>query len=172
MEYPQLIRERYSVRKLSDKPVEPEKFAAILEAARVAPTAANKQPYRLLAIRDAKGMEKLATCTQYTFGAPAAVILCGCVDEAWVRPHDKQNAMFIDAGIVGAHIALAIHDLGLGSTWVGYFDPIETRKQFNIPAELEPLAIFPFGYPSAEAKPAHLHAKRRALEETVTYDSF
>ena len=65
MEYGQLIRDRYSVRRLSDRPVEDERLAAVLEAARVAPTAVNKQPQRILVLRSAGGMEKLKTCTPY-----------------------------------------------------------------------------------------------------------
>lgn len=120
MEYSQLIKERYSVRKFSDKPVEDAKLAAILEAARVAPTAVNKQPQRILVIRDAAGMEKLKACTPYTFGAPMALAVCGHRDEAWVRPYDGYNSAIIDAAIIGTQIMLAVHDLGLGSTWVGH----------------------------------------------------
>ena len=172
MEYSQLIKERYSVRKFSDKPVEDAKLAAILEAARVAPTAVNKQPQRILVIRDAEGMEKLKACTPYTFGAPLALAVCGHRDEAWVRPYDGYNSAIIDAAIVGTQIMLAVHDLGLGSTWVGHFDPALFRESFRPPDNIEPVALFPIGYPAAEAKPSPLHGKRRPLEETVIYDSF
>ncbi|CAK7006401.1 MAG: Albonoursin synthase [Desulfovibrio sp.] len=172
MEYAQLIKERYSVRKLSDRPVEEEKIAAILEAARVAPTAVNKQPQRLLVIRNAEGMEKLKACTPYTFGAPMAIAVCCNHDEAWVRPFDQYNSAVIDASVVATQVMLAIHDLGLGSTWVGHFDPAAFRKAFNLPGNIEPVAVFPIGYLAPDAKPAHLHEKRRPLEETVVYETF
>lgn len=171
MEYGTLIRERYSVRKFADRPVEEKTLAAILEAARVAPTAANKQAWRILVIRKS-GMEKLANCTPYTFGAPMALAVCCNRSEAWVRPYDGDNAGVIDAAIVGTHIMLAVHDLGLGSTWVGHFDPAAFRAAFTLPESLEPVALFPIGYPAPEAKPAHLHEKRRPLQETVAYDAF
>jgi len=172
MEYSQLIKERYSVRKLDSRPVEEEKIAAILEAARVSPTAVNKQPQRILVLRDAKSMEKLKECTPYTFNAPMALAVCCNRDEAWVRPYDNYNSGVIDASVIGTHIMLAIHDLGLGSTWVGHFDPVMFRKLYNLPDNIEPVVIFPIGYLAPEAKPAHLHEKRRPLEETVVYESF
>ena len=172
MEYSQLIKERYSVRKLDSRPVEEEKIAAILEAARVSPTAVNKQPQRILVLRDAQSMEKLKECTPYTFNAPMAIAVCCNRDEAWVRPYDNYNSGVIDAAVIGTHIMLAIHDLGLGSTWVGHFDPVMFRKLYNLPDNIEPVVVFPIGYLAPEAKPAHLHEKRRPLEETVVYETF
>ena len=172
MEYGQLIRDRYSVRQFSERPVEDDLVAAILEAARVAPIAVNKQPQRILVLRSADGMEKLKTCTPYAFNAPMALIVCRRKDEAWVRPYDGDNSGVIDASIVGTHIMLAAHDLGLGTTWVGHFDPAVLRRVFNLPDAVEPVVIFPLGYPAAEAKPSHMHAKRRPVAETVVYESF
>ncbi len=172
MEYSQLIKERYSVRKFSTQPVEEAKAAAILEAARLAPTAANKQPQRILVLRGAADMEKLKSCTPYTFHAPMALAVCCNKDEAWVRPYDGYNSAVIDAAIVGTHVMLAAHDLGLGSTWVGHFDPAIFRQLFRLPDNVEPVALFPLGYPAPDAKPAPQHQSRRPLAETVVYDAF
>lgn len=172
MEYLQLVKERYSVRKFSDRQVEESKVEAILEAARVAPTAVNKQPYRILVLRKPESMEKLKECTPYTFRAPMALAVCSHKDEAWVRPYDNLNSGTIDASVVGVHIMLAVHDLGLGATWVGHFDAAAFSSAFNLPEMIEPVAIFPIGYPAEEAKPAHLHAERRPLSETVVHETF
>lgn len=172
MEFMQLIRDRYSVRKLSPKPVDDATVQAILEAARVAPTAVNKQPQRILVLKKPESMAKLKECTPYTFDAPMALAVCCNLDEAWVRPYDARNSGVVDASVVAAHIMLAVHDLGLGTTWVGHFDPVAFRKLFNLPLNVEPVAIFSIGHLAPEAKPAHLHAKRRPLEETVVYESF
>ena len=172
MEFSQLIKDRYSVRKFSTQPVEESKIAAILEAARVAPTAVNKQPQRILVLRSPESMKKLEDCTPYTFGAPMAIAVCCRLDEAWVRPYDSYNSGVIDAAVVGTHIMLAMHDLGLGSTWVGHFDTAAFRQKYNLPDTVEPVVVFPIGYLAPDAKPAHLHAKRRPLEETVVYESF
>lgn len=172
MEYNQLIKERFSVRKFSPQLVEENKITAILEAARVSPTAVNKQPQRILVIREQSGMEKLKSCTSYTFNAPVALVVCYNRDEAWVRSYDDANSGIIDASIVGTHIMLAIHNMGLGSTWVGHFDPAGLKKAFNLPEPIEPVVIFPIGYPAADAKPAPPHGKRRPLAEIAVYDSF
>lgn len=172
MEFLQLIKDRYSVRKISNEPVDEAKVTAILEAARVAPTAVNKQPFRILVLRDAKSMEKLKSCTPYTFDAPMALVVCECKDEAWVRPYDNYNSGVIDAAVIGTHIMLAVHDLGLGTTWVGHFDPVALKAAYNLPNTMEPVVVFPIGHLAPEAKPAHLHEKRRPLSETVVYESF
>lgn len=172
MEYSDLIQQRYSVRKFSKQPVEDSAVQAILEAARLAPTAVNKQPQRILVLRGKESMDKLKTCTPYSFHAPMALAVCCHTEEAWIRPYDNYNSGVIDAAIVGTHIMLAVYNLGLGSTWVGHFDPVEFRRVFNLPANIEPVAIFPIGHPAPDAHPAPQHEKRRPLEETVVYDSF
>ena len=101
-----------------------------------------------------------------------ALIVCRRKDEAWVRPCDGDNSGVVDASIVGTHIMPAAHGLGLGTTWVGHFDPPVLRRAFNLPDDMEPVAIFPLGYPAADAKPPHLHGKRRPVADTVVYESF
>ncbi|MBO4300134.1 MAG: nitroreductase family protein [Desulfovibrio sp.] len=172
MEYSTLIHERYSVRKFSPEPVDENSIQAILDTARLAPTAVNKQPQRILVLRSAESMEKLRKATTYLFNAPMALAVCCNRDEAWVRPYDQYNSGVIDAAIVATHIMLKVHDLGLGATWVGHFDPAAFRKVFNLPGYVEPVAIFPIGHPADDAKPSPMHGKRRPLEETVVYDHF
>lgn len=172
MDYSTLIAERFSVRKFSDKPVDADLVQAILEAARLAPTAVNKQPQRILVLRAAASMEKLKKATNFTFDAPMAMVVCCNRDEAWVRPCDQNNAGIIDACIVATHIMLKVHDLGLGATWVGHFDPAVVRAEFQLPANIEPVVIFPIGHPADDVKPSPLHRKRRTLEQTVVYEHF
>lgn len=172
MDFSKLAADRYSVRKFSSDPVSDADLSAILEAARLAPSAVNKQPWRILVLRKPESMEKLRECTKYTFDAPLALAVCAVPGEAWVRPFDNDNAALVDAGIIATHIMLAVHSLGLGSTWVGYFDPAAFRKAFNLPDTVVPVAVFPIGHPAPDAKPAPMHASRKALSETVVYDSF
>ena len=95
-----------------------------------------------------------------------------CALRSWVRPHDQDNSAVVDAAIVGTHLILAVHNLGLGSTWVGFFDPVLFRRDFKLPAHIEPVALFPIGHPAPEAQPSPMHAKRRPLAETVAYETF
>ena len=172
MEYSELIAKRFSVRKFSDEGVDEDTVRIILEAARLAPTAVNKQPQRILVITTSEGMEKLKKATQYTFNAPMALLVCCDRNDAWVRPIDHNSSGVIDASIVATHIMLCVHDLGLGATWVGYFDPSVLRREFNLPPTIEPVAIFPIGHPAKDAAPSPKHSKRRPLEEIVFYEHF
>ena len=172
MEFRNLAEERFSVRKFSSMPVEEASIQAILDVARLAPTAVNKQPQRILVLRGEESMAKLKECTPYAFNAPMAIAVCYHQDEAWVRPYDQDNSGLVDATIVGTHIMLMVHDLGLGTTWVGHFDLAVFRRQFNLPEAIKPVVIFPVGHPAPDAKPAPLHWKRRPLSETVVDTSF
>lgn len=172
MEFLDVLAKRYSVRGFDSAPVEPEKISKILEAARSAPTAVDRQPQRLVVLQSPAEMAKLAACTKYTFGAPAAIIVCYDSDKAWVRPYDSENAGIIDASIVGTFIMLTACDLDLGTCWVGHFNPAEVRSRFNLPESVKPAAIFPLGYPAKDAKPSGLHFQRLPLDETVRYGSF
>ena len=169
MEFTELIKARYSVRKLQSKAVEADKLEAILEAARVAPTACNNQPQKLLVVQSAEAMAKLAKCTPFTFNAPLAIIVCVDMTECWERPFDGNKSGEVDAAIVGTHIVLKVAELGLGTTWVGYFDPAKVKAQFALPDTLVPVAVFPIGYPASDAAPAAFHTQRKPLEETVQY---
>lgn len=172
MEFSEVLARRYSVRKFASRPVEPEKIRLILEAARSAPTAVDRQPQRIVVLQSPQEMAKLALCTKYTFGAPAALIVGCAEDKAWVRPFDNENAGVIDASIVGTFLMLAICDQDLGTCWVGHFDPAELRSQFRFPDNVRPVAVFPFGYPAEDAAPSRLHGERLPLEDTVRYGTF
>ncbi|MBO4336311.1 MAG: nitroreductase family protein [Desulfovibrio sp.] len=172
MEFSTLIAQRYSVRKFTTQPVDPSDLTAILEAARLAPTAVNKQPARILVLEQAESLAKLKSCTPYTFDAPLALIVCYDETAAWVRSFDEHNSGAIDAAIVGCHIMLKVHDMGLGSTWVGHFDPVKLSAEFGLPKSIIPVAIFPIGHPAEDARPAPPHSKRNPLSASVFYEHF
>ena len=172
MNFEQLAEERHSVRKFSSRAVEPEKLDLILRAGRIAPTACNNQPQRILVIQDKAGMEKLARCTTYTFGASMALLVCCDQTASWVRPYDSNNSFEVDASIVTSHMMLQAADLGLGTTWVGHFDPAKARSEFNIPANLVPVAILPLGYPAEDSKKNRLHFTKLSPEAVVFYNDF
>ena len=123
MDFLTLAKKRCSVRQYQDKPVEQEKLDLILSAGRVAPTAANKQPQRIVVIQSAEGLEKLKKAAN-VYGAPLAMIVCADHQSSWKRPFDGKDAADIDATIVTTHMMLQAAGLGLGSIWVCFFDPI------------------------------------------------
>lgn len=122
MDFLKLAKKRYACRKYLSRQVEPEKLELILEAGRVAPTGANRQPQRLVVVQSKEGMERLARCTR-DFGAPTAVIVCADTSEAWTRKYDGKNISDIDASIVTDHMMLAAASLNLDTLWICMFKP-------------------------------------------------
>ncbi len=172
MEFIDLAVQRYSVRKFSGRPVEKEKIELILKAGQVSPTACNNQPQRILVIQSEDAIAKLKECTAYHFGAPLAFLICCDKTVSWKRSFDGDDSGEVDASIVTTHMMLEAAALGLGTTWVGYFDPEKTRKAYNIPSDFVPVAILPTGYPADNAAPSANHGKRYPLEQTVFYNRF
>ncbi len=171
MDFLELAKNRYSVRKFSDKKVENEKLNLILEAGRVAPTAVNYQPQRILVINDEATLEKVKQCTKCHFNAPVILIVCYDKDVAWKNEEGISQGV-VDASIVTTHMMLETTNVGLGSTWVGVYDRALLVEKLNIPENLELVALLPIGYIGEDCKPAHLHEKRHDLTETVFYNKF
>lgn len=169
MNFAELIRQRYSVRAYKPNPVPDELLAQVLEAGRLAPTAANKQPFRIIVIHT-KGREpELRRIYHRDWFTQAPLILCVCTvrAEAWKRAmYDGKSHADVDATIVMDHMVLAAADLGLGTCWIAAFDPAAAREVLGLPSEVEPVLFTPLGYPADQAKPK----ERRPLEELVRYE--
>lgn len=170
MDFFELIQQRFSVRAYKPDPVEDDKLQKVLEAARLAPTAANRQPFRLMVIETEGREEELARVygRGWFVDAPLVLCLCGIGAEAWVRSSDGKSYLDVDAAIVMDHVILAATALGLGTCWIGAFDPDAAREVLNLPSEIEPILFTPLGYPDAEPG-----AKRRKdLDALVKYDTW
>jgi len=167
MDFSSLIRARYSVRAYQERPVEEDKLAAVLEAARLAPSAANRQPFALVVIRT-KGREaelrRIYNKPWFT-AAPLVIGVCAIPDRAWSRM-DGKNYAEVDATIAMDHLILAAAELGLGTCWVAAFDPGAAKEVLALPEGVEPVAFTPLGYP-ADAPRAK---SRKALAELVHYE--
>ncbi len=167
MEFSELIQKRYSVRAYKSDPVEEEKLQQLLEAARMAPTAANRQPFQFILIRT-KGREtelKRIYGRDWFVQAPLVICVCAIASHAWSRM-DKKNYGEVDATIAMDHLILAAANLGLGTCWIAAFDPAAAREILGLPGDVEPVAFTPLGYPADEPK----EKKRRPLSELVRYD--
>lgn len=172
MELLDLLKQRYSVRKFEDKPVEKEKLDKILEAGRVAPTACNYQPQRILVLQEKENIEKLKKCTPYTFDAPVILLICQDNEVGWKRKYDGKNHGSIDVSIVTTQMMLQAYSMGIGSTWVCSFNPEKIKQEFNIPENYELINILPMGYPKEGNKPSSMHEQRLPLSKTVFYEEF
>lgn len=168
MDFLQIAKRRYACRQYQDRKVEPEK----LEAGRVAPTGANRQPQRIIVVESAEGMERLARCTR-DFKAPCAIIVCADTDEVWCRKYDGKKIGDIDASIVTDHMMLMAASLGLDTLWVCMFKPDAVREEFALPPHVEPVNILFIGYGAGEpASPERHDQTRKPLCETVFHETY
>jgi len=167
MEYSELIKKRYSVRAYKPDPVEDEKLQQVLEAARLAPTAVNLQPFQLIVIHTAGREAELGRIyrRKWFVQPPLVICACGIPDQTWVR-RDGKSYNDVDVAIVMDHLILAAADLGLGTCWVGAFDADAAREVLDLPEGVEPIAFTPLGYPADTPRPK----KRKPLEELVRYE--
>ena len=163
MDFMQLAKERHSVRKYAPFEVEEEKILNILEAGRVAPTAANKQPQRFLVVSSNDGLTKLSkACNLH--GAPLAILVCSMKNKAWRRPQDGHSMVDIDATIATTHMMLQAWTDGIGSCWITWFDPAIVRQEFSLPDEVTPVNILALGYADeekTEAQSPNRHEQKR-----------
>ncbi len=172
MDFLKLAAERYSVRNFENKHLEQEVIDKILKAGHLAPTGCNYQPQRILVLNTDQAIQKLKECTKCHFGAPTAMLVCYNKDETWKRPYDGALSAPVDAAIVTTHMMLEAHSIGVGTCWVMHFDPFKMKEEFNIPQNIEPLALLVMGYPDKDAKPLNLHSQFRPIDEVVFYDNF
>jgi len=172
MSFIDLAKKRYSTRNFLPTPVSDADLQLILEAARVAPTAKNLQPQRLLVIRSSDGLQKLQKGAR-VYGAPLVIITCADHRLSWKRPFDRKDHADIDASIAQDHMMLQAAELGLGSVWICWFDPQVIRREFNIPDDIEPINILAVGYEGGTPKsPGRHDADRIPLAEMVVFDEF
>lgn len=166
MHFYELINARYSVRAYADRPVPREALLRILEAARVAPSACNKQPWHFFLVTDPATRAALFPNERQSWisAAPAVLVACSYPDRAWQRAYDGKNHADIDLAIAMEHIVLAATEEGLGTCWICAFDPQVFREVLRLPAEMEPVAATPLGYGASEPRPRD----RKPLDEIVT----
>jgi nitroreductase len=168
MKFTELVARRHSTRNYSSQPVEQEKLNRILEAANRAPSAANLQSYEIFVVTKVKHRAELAQAASaqgFVLVAPVSLVFCtnpARLIERYGKRGTNQYAIQ-DASIACAYAQLAVVEEGLGSVWVGSFDPAEVRKIIGAPKEMEPVAILPIGYPEGEPE----RKGRRPLEDLV-----
>ncbi len=166
MTFLELAEERYSCRYFSQQAVEQEKIDAILKAAQAAPTAVDKQPFKIFLAADEKAAA-VREAGRIRFVTPLILIVGADPGQAWIRKEDGRNFADVDAAIAATHIMMEVQDLGLGTVWVGHFDAQGLKRAYPQMKDLDLLAVFPIGYPSADAEPSDMHAQRKPVSEMV-----
>ncbi len=164
MEYQKLIRTRRSIRGYRSEPVPEDALQRVLDAARVAPTAANRQPFQLIVVTDPSTRMRLKEVYDRDWFCAAPVIIVGCAEvaKAWRRA-DGFNAAEVDLSIAMDHLILAATDEGLGTCWICHFDEVRLKQILGIPDEVRAVALTTLGFPAAEPRPF----QRKSLEELV-----
>jgi nitroreductase len=173
MELFQAIRERRSIRKYKEMPVEREKIEQVLDAARLAPSWKNLQCWRFLVLTDAEKKEAMLSAfaddnpgKKAFLQAPVAIVVCANPAESDLS-HGIEYYV-ADAAIAFEHICLTAHALGLGTCWMGLFDEAEMKAKLNIPDGMRVVGITPLGYPDQEPKAR----PRKELAEIAYFDEW
>jgi nitroreductase len=173
MKFLDLAKRRYSCRKFDKRPIEQDKLNLILEAARIAPSAANCQPWHFIVIQDKDVLKKIHSVYHRDWfrDAPCVMIICGDHSQSWKRKDGKDHSD-IDIAIAVDHMTLQSAELGLGTCWICNFDNEICSKLLNLPSNLEPAVLLPVGYPLDSANPERHATKRKSLEEIVSYEKY
>ncbi|MDR0994179.1 MAG: nitroreductase family protein [Verrucomicrobiota bacterium] len=163
----ELAEKRRSVRAYKPNVVPGALVNQVLEAGRLAPSACNKQPWRFIVVKDEAIRRSLGTAyaREWFWKAPVILAVCILPGDAWTRPHDGRNYAAVDGAIAMDHITLAAADVGLGTCWIGAFDPAVVRDVLNLPDGVAVVGMTPLGFPDTEPSPRV--RSRRPLAETV-----
>lgn len=173
MRFIDLAKLRYSVRSYLLKPLEEEKLNYILECGRIAPSAANYQPWHIVVIRDEEMKRRIATTYERKWFAEAPVILVFCGDHSagWKRSDGKDHTD-IDLSIIIDHVTLAAAELDLGTCWICNFDAKMCAEILDLPEHIEPIALLPVGYPGNVPDDRSRHLVRKNKDEIIHYEKF
>lgn len=139
----------------------------IIETAIAAPTAVNKQPFKIFWLKSDKSKEHVKEVTHFTFNADTFLVVGYKIEDGWTRSFDHRPFADVDASIVATHIMMQVEDLGLNTTWVGHFDEPLLKSFYPEMEDYILIALFPIGYASEGAEPAPLHFKSKSKKELV-----
>ena len=177
MDFMDVISARISVRGYADKPVEEEKLSKILEAARLAPSWANKQCCKYVVVKDKAKIQELSGRFGWLKQAP--IIIVACADPKDSGDRNGMNYYLVDVGISMQQLILAATNLELGTCWIGAFDEAKVKKVLQVPENVKVVAMTPLGYPADKEgigskliKTAIGSGKRKPLEEIVHYEKW
>ena len=172
MDFLELAKKRCTTRGFIDKQISKGNLKRILSAGRLAPTACNKQPQRIIVVQHPNAILKVQKAYQ-TFGSQCVFIVCRDKRDTLIRPFDNKCSGDLDIGIICDHMMLAARELDIGSVMVGLFDPKIIRKEFNIPEYIEPTILLLLGYPAKGFLSPDRHIKqRKPLLKTVMYEHY
>jgi len=171
MNFIELATQRSSVRNFEPKPVEKEKLLYVLEAARIAPSAVNFQPWQFIVVTDSEILKMIRSVypRDWLVTAPSIIVALGDHSIAWHRKSDGKDFTDIDVAIAVDHLTLAATEQGLGTCWICNFDAKKYCEIFDTPKHMEPIALIPIGYPVIEFKS---EKKRKPIDQLVHWNNY
>jgi nitroreductase len=173
MKFLDLAKARYSCRSFKQQQVEDEKLMKVLEAARIAPSAANYQPWHFIVIKDEANKSRV--CGTYSRDwlktAPVLIVACGDHHNVWKRKDGKDHAD-VDLGIAVDHMTLQATELGLATCWICAFNAELLKSNLALPAQIEPIVILPLGYPGDKSDPTRHDKSRKTLKEIIHWEQY
>lgn len=172
MNFIELAKQRCTTRGFTGQRITENDLEQILSAGRVAPSACNKQPQRIIVVRHPDNIMKVQKAYK-TFGSQCVLIVCRDTRDALIRPFDQKCSGDLDIGIICDHMMLAARELNIGSVMVGLFDPEIIRNEFDVPEYIEPVALLFLGYPEKGfLSPTRHSTERKPLTDTVMYEKY
>jgi nitroreductase len=166
-----VIQKRRSVRKYKEDPIPEKALMRVLEAARLAPSGKNFQPWKFIIVKDKTLKEKLAQASAGQFfmaEAPIIIVGCGFPDNCYAHMGRYMKSWSVDVTIALEHLILQAQEEGLGTCWIGSFEEEEVKAILNIPENVKVLALTPLGYPDEIPR----FRGRKSLDEFISYDRF
>jgi nitroreductase len=167
----EVIQNRQSVRKYKKDPIPEEALLRVLEAARLAPSGSNFQPWKFIIVKDKAVKEKLAQASAGQFfmsEAPIIIVGCGFPDNCYAHMGRYMKSWSVDVTIALEHLILQAQEEGLGTCWIGSFEEEEVKAILNIPENVKVLALTPLGYPDEIPR----FRGRKSLDEIISYDRY
>ncbi len=170
MKFIELAKKRVSIRSYKPDPVSDEMLHEVLEAGRLAPTACNLQPFQFVVVHKKENLASLAAGYPGNWfkEAPVVIAICTQASKAWKRKYDARTLVDVDGAIAADHMTLAAADIGLGTCWVGAFDPKIIRKALGVPRTVEPIVLLTLGHPNEKGRPKI----RQPLKKLVRYEKW
>jgi len=172
MNFLELAKKRYSCRHYLNNEVEEEKLMYIIEAGRIAPSAANRQPWHFIVVNDPEIKNSLykAYSRDWFIEAPIILIICGEHKNSWKRQYDKKDHCDIDVAIATDHITLAAAEVGLATCWICAFDAVMVSNILDLPSDLEPVVVLPIGYPADNCDVNRHKTLRKKMYDVLTWN--
>ena len=165
MDFLELAKKRYSVRDFSSKKVEKEKILKILEAGKIAPTAKNNQPIKIYYCTDDEKLKLLNECSPCEYNSQLMFVITYNLDHCWYNSYSGIPSGVVDATIVATQMVLEAEDLGLGSVFIGAFNPEIVKEKFDIPKQNQIAMLLFMGYKSENSIPSPMHETYKSDEE-------